>query len=145
MPTDLKIELLPGSGVAYRRQYRLSSPEATELDRQVGVHYGGGRVQDSYSEFNSPSIMERKVGTDELRWCVDYRQLNLATKGILGLKNAPVAFMRMMHHVFAELIHKCVIIFLDEAKHQQIKKKKMGNKRNDQSLGAKSAQPPKFF
>lgn len=79
-PTDLKIELLPGAPEVYRRQYRLSPPEAAELQRQADVHKEGGRVQSSTSPFNAPSLMERKIGTNELRWCVDYRGLNLWTK-----------------------------------------------------------------
>ena len=170
-PTDMKIELVPEAVVSHKRQYRLGPVEAAELDRQAEHHLEGERCRNSYSEWNSPSIMERKVGTNELRWCVDYRGLNAVTKPDpypmpiaehlienypeqksslrltfcmdissvdwtkpvgstllsqqkpdiwsspivpLGLKNAPATFMRTMHYVFAPLINKCVIIFLDD-------------------------------
>ena len=79
-PTDMTIELVPGATPVYKRQYRLNPHQASELDRQVDHHYEGGRCIDSHSEWNSPSIMERKIGTNELRWCVDYRGLNAVTK-----------------------------------------------------------------
>ena len=170
-PTDLKIELDPNAPAVYRKQYRLSPPEAEELHRQAKVHKDGGRVQASYSQFNAPSLMERKIGTNKLRWCVDYRGLNLWTRSDpypmpvpehliekmagsvvfskidflhgyfqtrmhpdsvhltafstdsehleflvmpLGLKNAPAAFMRMMNWTFERLLHRCLVIFLDD-------------------------------
>jgi len=77
--TDIKIELVPGAPVVYQRQYQMSPPESAELTRQVEVHKHGERVQSSMSPYNAPSIMERKIGTNELRWCVDFRGINRYT------------------------------------------------------------------
>jgi len=79
-PTDLRIELLPEAPIVYRKQYRLSPPEAEDLKRQTTFHKDGERIQDSLSPYNAPSLMERKIGSTKLRWCVDYRGINLWTK-----------------------------------------------------------------
>lgn len=79
-PTDLKIELYPDAPICYTRQYPLNPLQSADLTRQVRKHVEGGRVRDSFSPYNSASIMEYKPGSNEFRWCVDFRKLNMWTK-----------------------------------------------------------------
>ncbi|GBG92982.1 hypothetical protein CBR_g58030 [Chara braunii] len=72
------IQLVPHYRVHQQAPYRLSIPEATELERQLEELLRLGFIKPSNSPWGAPVLFARKVdGT--LRLCIDYRSLNRYT------------------------------------------------------------------
>ncbi|GBG81151.1 hypothetical protein CBR_g31827 [Chara braunii] len=72
------IQLVPDYHVHHQAPYRLSIPEATELERQLEELLRLGFIKPSNSPWGAPVLFARKAdGT--LRLCIDYRGLNRYT------------------------------------------------------------------
>ena len=76
---DHRIPLLPGTQPVARKQYRLSQLEIKELQRQLEIHLKACRIRRSVSPYNAPSLFVPKKLLNKLRWCLDYRGLNLVS------------------------------------------------------------------
>ena len=77
---DHTIELKPGAPLPNRPMYRMSQPELVELRKQLDDLLAKGYIQPSSSPYASPVLLVRKPGSTTLRMCIDFRQLNSATK-----------------------------------------------------------------
>ena len=62
--------------------YRMSPAELEELQRQLKDYLDRGWIRPSMSEFASGVMFAVKPGTNKLRLCVDYRQINRYTKKV---------------------------------------------------------------
>ncbi|GBG64935.1 hypothetical protein CBR_g48683 [Chara braunii] len=72
------VKLVPDYRVHHQAPYRLSIPEATELERQLEELLRLGFIKPSNSPWGAPVLFARKAdGT--LRLCIDYRGLNRYT------------------------------------------------------------------
>ena len=72
------LQLEHGSKPPYRRPFRLSLQEKTEVDRQVADLLQKGLIEPCASPFGAPVLFVlKRDGT--LRMCVDYRALNKQT------------------------------------------------------------------
>ena len=70
--------LIPGSRPPYRRNYRMTEAEKSELKKQLTELLEKGLIRPSVSPFGSPVIFVRKKN-GELRLCIDYRAVNKLT------------------------------------------------------------------
>lgn len=76
---DHKIELLEGTRPVKGPLYQMSPKELEELKRQLNKLLEQGHIRPSESPFGSPCLFAMKKD-GSLRFCIDYRMLNKATK-----------------------------------------------------------------
>ena len=79
---DMKLELKPGSTLPSGRIYRLSNAEEAQLEEEIRKGLSSGKIIKSQASTSSPVLFVKKPNSDKLRMCVDYRQVNAATKSI---------------------------------------------------------------
>ena len=60
--------------------YSTSIPEAKALKAELDSLLAKGFIRPSQASFGAPVLFVKKPHSDELRMCIDYRQLNLRTK-----------------------------------------------------------------
>ena len=77
-PEDLRIVEEPGSLPVWKRVYRLSPPQVTELKAQLTKMLEAGIIQPSNSPYGAPVLFAPKKDGG-LRLCVDFRSLNAQT------------------------------------------------------------------
>ena len=68
--------------IPHARVYRMSPAELEELKVQLEDYLSRGWIRPSNSEFSSGVLFAVKPGTNKLRMCIDFRQLNRYTKRI---------------------------------------------------------------
>jgi len=78
-PWDHEIPLIEGKQPTFKPIYRLSTKEQEVLKDFVETNLKRGRIRPSTSPAGYPILFVKKKGTDKLRLCVDYRQLNEIT------------------------------------------------------------------
>ena len=75
---ECKIQLVDQANPVYVRQYRLTPLEKAELIRQVDAFISKGWIEPSSSPWSS-SVLFIPKPNGKLRFCVDYRKLNMVT------------------------------------------------------------------
>src|SRR5262249_12550555 len=75
---DHRIDIVPGSEPPSRPAYRLSPPEAEEMDKQIKDLLAHGYIRPSVSPYGAPVLFVRKKD-GSMRMCIDYRGLNKIT------------------------------------------------------------------
>ena len=75
---DMTIKLMPGVKPPFRRNFRLSPLELTELKKQVLEFLEKGILSPSNSPYGAPVLFVQKPNGG-LRFCLDYRALNERT------------------------------------------------------------------
>ena len=75
---SMAIKLLPGAKPPFRRNFRLSPLEMTELKKQVTEFLEKGILSPSNSPYGAPVLFVQKPNGG-LRFCLDYRALNERT------------------------------------------------------------------
>ena len=81
-PTQAACEVVPlvhGSKPPYRRHYRLSPAERTEIERQLALLLEQGLIQPSSSPFGAPVLVVQKPNSSAFRIVFDYREINKLT------------------------------------------------------------------
>ena len=73
------IETVEGAKLPYRRCYKYSERELKFMKQWLDEMLATGKIRPSKSPCASPVLMAEKPHSDELRPCVDYRQLNSIT------------------------------------------------------------------
>ena len=76
---DHRIELIPGAKPPVGTTYRMSPKELEVLRTTLEDLLTAGFIRPSHSPYGCPILFVPKKGTDELRFCVDYRALNKLT------------------------------------------------------------------
>ncbi|GBG62297.1 hypothetical protein CBR_g29907 [Chara braunii] len=101
------IQLVPDYRVHHQAPYRLSIPEATELQRQLEELPRQGFIKPSNSPWGAPVLFARKA--DEiLRLCIDYRGLNRYTvKNSYPMPRSDELFDRLAGNRFFTKIDLC--------------------------------------
>jgi len=77
-PTDHAIDLEPGNKLPFRRIYNLSEFDLKTLKAYIETNLASGFIQRSSSPATAPILFAKKEDRG-LRFCVDYRALNLGT------------------------------------------------------------------
>ncbi len=77
-PEDLKILEEPNSSPVWKKVYRLSPPQITELKSQLAKMLEAGIIRPSSSPYGAPVLFANKKDGG-LRLCIDYRALNNQT------------------------------------------------------------------
>eukprot|EP00961_Rhodomonas_salina_P244500 3304738-Rhodomonas_salina.1 len=77
-PEDLRINGGPGSTPVWKKVYRLSPPQISELKQQLTKMIKAGIIQPSNSPYSAPVLFAPKKDWG-LRLCIDYSVLNAQT------------------------------------------------------------------
>ena len=80
--TNLVEHKIPtGNATPIKQPLRRMSPAHREIvDKEVQKMLHEGIIQESCSSWSSPVVLVRKKGSDQLRFCVDFRALNEVTE-----------------------------------------------------------------
>jgi hypothetical protein len=76
-----RIELEPGTRPSARRNYSMSHDEEIFAEDQIQLWLRNGTIEPSLSEWSSPIVIAYHPRTGKARFCIDFRALNLATRG----------------------------------------------------------------
>nr|GEW16726.1 hypothetical protein [Tanacetum cinerariifolium] len=127
------IDFVPGAMIPNKPAYRMNPKEFKELHRHVTELLAKGLIRESISPCVVPALLVPKQG-GAYRMFIDSHRLSsnmrpgdewktaFKTRDGLyewmvmpfGLSNAPSTFMRLMNHVFKDLIRRCVVVYFDD-------------------------------
>ena len=76
---EFKISVKPGVRPIKQKTRTLNPSQLESLRKQLDKWERNDVITPSFSAWASPMVPARKSGSPEIRWCVDYRQLNNVT------------------------------------------------------------------
>ena len=77
--TEFEIKLLPEAKSVKMKARPLNPIQEKSLEKQIKAWLEAKVIEPANSPWSAALVPVRKKDTDEIRWCIDYRQLNAAT------------------------------------------------------------------